>query len=85
MLGVLPENKKAGSSPLSSFNLSNLQSFNLDTAQAQPISINITVNVAGNADEQSVRRGVEQALPKVRDFAAELKDYLHNKARRSFA
>ena len=84
MLGVLPENKKQAQSPLSSFNLStfNLQS---EPAQAQPITININVNVAGNADEQSVRRGVEQALPKVRDFAAELKDYLHNQARRSFA
>lgn len=82
-LGVWSENKKTAQSPLSSFNLS---TFNLESPAraSEPITINITVNVSGKGDEQTVRQGIEQALPRVRNFAAELKDYLHNQARRSF-
>lgn len=51
---------------------------------AQPISINISVNISGNADAATVQRGVEQSLPRVRSFAQELAEYRHNQARRSF-
>lgn len=83
MLGVLP-NEKTATSPLSTFNLS---TFNLPSEPAraeQPISINLTVNVYGKADEQTVRRGVESALPRVRSFAEELAAFQHEKARTSF-
>ena len=56
-----------------------------DNAAASPITINLTVNVNGAADEGAVRRGVESALPRVRDFAAELAAYHHEQRRRSFA
>lgn len=84
ILGVLPENKKTAQSPLSSFNLS---TFNLPSEPArasEPVSINITVNISGKADEQTVRRGIEQSLPRVRSFAEELAAFQHEKARRSF-
>lgn len=84
MLGVLPENKKTAQTPLSSFNLS---TFNLPSEPAraeQPISITINVNISGKADEQTVRRGIEQSLPRVRSFAQELAAYRHEQARRSF-
>lgn len=84
ILGVLPENEKTADSPLSSFNLSTLN-LPSDPARAeQPISITINVNIAGKADEQTVRRGVEQALPRVRSFAEELAAFQHEKARVSF-
>ena len=84
ILGVLPENKKTADAPLSSFNLS---TFNLPSEPArasEPISITINVNIAGKADEQTVRRGVEQALPRVRSFAEEFRAFQHEKARTSF-
>lgn len=84
MLGVLPQNKKSAQSPLSSFNLSTFNLDNQSARAAEPISINITVNIAGKADEQTVRQGIEQALPRVRSFAEELAAYRHEQARRSF-
>lgn len=51
---------------------------------AQPISINISVNISGNADAATVQRGVEQSLPRVRSFAQELAAYRHEQRRRSF-
>lgn len=52
----------------------------------QPLATNITINVTvnGNADEATVRRGVEQSLPKVRTFAEELGDWRREQLRRSF-
>ena len=49
--------------------------------EAAPINFTINVTVNGNADEQTVKRGVEQALPTVRNFADELRYYEHERRR----
>ena len=46
------------------------------------VTINVTVN--GNADENAVRRGVEQAIPSLDDWARNFAAFKHDEARRSF-
>ena len=61
-------------------------SWSLPTVEnSSPINITLNITIEGNADENVVRRGFEQALPRVRDFARELAAYNHERARRSFA
>lgn len=87
ILGVLPDDNKK-SSPLASFNDNSFPSSNPTSAQfysdSSPI-INITVNISGNADESTVRNGIEQSLPRAKSFAEEMAAYRHEQRRRSFA
>lgn len=54
--------------------------------QSPPINVSISVTINGNADESTVRRGLESALPTLqRSFADELAAYRREQRRRSFA
>lgn len=51
-----------------------------------PLNVTINVTIHGQADESTVRRGIESAMPTLRrTFAEELGDYRRERLRRSFA
>lgn len=76
ILGVLPNEKKTPSLPSLSTSFSESSPFN--------ITINVTVN--GNADKDSVREGITESLPFVRQtFEEQFNAYMHERKRRSFA
>ena len=55
------------------------------TTSATTLNVTINVNISGNADEQTVQRGVESALPALDDWLARHKDFQHEERRRSYA
>lgn len=76
ILGVLPNEKKTPSLPSLSTSFSESSPFN--------ITINVTVN--GNADKDSVREGITESLPFVRQtFEEQFNAFMHERKRRSFA
>ena len=48
------------------------------------IDLHLEVNIAGNATAEDVNQGIRQALPAVKDFAQELRNYQHEQQRRAF-
>lgn len=61
--------------------------FGSPKSEPQPPIINLTVNVTinGDADEATVQRGVEAALPAVNDWARRYSEHQHEQRRRSYA
>lgn len=50
-----------------------------------PITLNLTVNISGNADEKVVQRGVEASMPSLeRLIIDQIRNYQHEQRRRSF-
>ena len=57
----------------------------LVTSSTPTINVTINVNISGNADEQTVRRGVESALPQLDDWFERYSEHQREERRRSYA